>query len=218
MLCKFGQPLPPVVGGFVLLGVWIQPRQTGSNELAHASQRRRRFAAIYPARFLDARRRALNDLASSATASGPMYLRCSPRARVLFVNVVGVIGGGRMKRILRHDEPQVEIVAHGCGGFARWHNGHAQEKQYGFHVSKRNVVVLHAVLNLRSRILNRAGRFRPAGLARRLPLLLACWRFLPVVIERIQRQKPDHSGDTGMASILSEIRPCSSVKATPHCR
>ncbi len=53
--------------------------------------------------------------ASSATASGPMYLRCSPRARVLFVNVVGVIGGGRMKRILRHDEPQVEIVAHGCG-------------------------------------------------------------------------------------------------------
>ena len=28
--------------------------------------------------------------------------------------------------------------------------------------------------------------------------------------------KPDHSGDTGMASILSEIRPCSSVNATPH--
>ena len=62
VLCQFGQPLPPVVSGFVVACIAIQPRQTGSNELAHATQRRWRVAAIYPACFFDARRRALDDL------------------------------------------------------------------------------------------------------------------------------------------------------------
>jgi hypothetical protein len=56
----------------------IQPRQTGSNELAHASQRRRRFAAIYPACLLDARRRALDDLGEFRDGIGADVLAMQP--------------------------------------------------------------------------------------------------------------------------------------------
>lgn len=48
--------------------------------------------------------------ASSATASGPIYLRCSPRARVLFVNVVGVIGGGGKMANFRRSKRRLASV------------------------------------------------------------------------------------------------------------
>lgn len=78
VLCQFGEPLPPVVGGLVVARIAIQPRQTGSNELTHATQRRRRFAAIYPACLLDARRRALDDLGEFRDGIGADVLAMQP--------------------------------------------------------------------------------------------------------------------------------------------
>jgi len=58
----FAEPFAPVVGGLVMVRLSVKYSQTGSDELAHALERRRRLAAIFPACFRYAREWRLDNL------------------------------------------------------------------------------------------------------------------------------------------------------------